>query len=45
MNTSRFIIIKVEKIGSDTMLASIIEMVAQSQQSRVPIECLTDVIC
>ncbi len=44
INANGSIIIKAAKVGSDTMLASIIKMVAQAQRSRAPIQRLADVI-
>lgn len=42
INTNGSIIIKAEKIGSDTMLANVIKMVAEAQRSRAPIQRLVD---
>lgn len=44
INASGSIVIKAEKIGSDTMLANIIKMVADAQRSRAPIQRLADII-
>lgn len=42
MNQSGGLIIKAEKIGSETMLARIVQMVAEAQRSRAPIQRLAD---
>lgn len=44
INSSGSIQIKATKVGSDTMLASIINLVKQAQGSRPPIQALVDVI-
>jgi Cu2+-exporting ATPase/Cu+-exporting ATPase len=44
INRQGSIIIRAEKIGSDTVLAKIIEMVKKAQNSRAPIQNLTDKI-
>jgi len=44
INASGSIVIKAEKVGSDTMLANIIKMVADAQRSRAPIQRLADII-
>lgn len=44
MNANGTIAIKAEKVGSDTMLANIIKMVADAQRSRAPIQSLTDIV-
>ena len=35
---------RAEKVGADTMLARIVQMVAQAQRSRAPIERLADIV-
>ena len=42
VNQSGALIIRAEKVGRDTMLARIVEMVAQAQRSRAPIQRLAD---
>jgi Cu+-exporting ATPase len=44
LNTSGSLIIHAEKIGSQTMLAQIVQMVAQAQRSRAPMQRLADVV-
>lgn len=44
INTSGSFEMKAEKIGSDTMLANIIELVKSAQGSRPPIQKLVDVV-
>ncbi len=42
INGSGALIIRAEKVGRDTMLARIVQMVAESQRSRAPIQRLAD---
>ena len=42
VNTTGSLIMKAEKIGSDTLLARIVQMVAEAQRSRAPIQKLAD---
>jgi len=42
INQSGTLVIKAEKVGSDTMLARIVQMVAEAQRSRAPIQRLAD---
>ena len=42
MNASGSFIMQAEKIGRDTMLARIVQMVAEAQRSRAPIQRLAD---
>jgi P-type Cu+ transporter len=42
LNASGSFIMKAEKIGRDTMLAHIVQMVAEAQRSRAPIQRLAD---
>jgi P-type E1-E2 ATPase len=42
INGSGALIMRADKIGADTMLAQIVQMVAQAQRSRAPIQRLTD---
>ncbi|MBW2100463.1 MAG: HAD-IC family P-type ATPase, partial [Deltaproteobacteria bacterium] len=38
------LVMRAEKVGSDTLLAQIVQMVAEAQRSRAPIQKLTDLI-
>ncbi|MFO1088146.1 MAG: heavy metal translocating P-type ATPase [Hyphomicrobiales bacterium] len=42
LNASGSFVMKAEKIGADTMLARIVQMVAEAQRSRAPIQRLAD---
>jgi len=42
MNTSGALVIAAEKVGMDTMLSRIVQMVAEAQRSRAPIQRLAD---
>ena len=42
MNQSGAFVMRADKIGRDTMLAQIVQMVAQAQRSRAPIQRLAD---
>ena len=42
MNQTGSFIMRAEKVGRDTMLAQIVQMVAQAQRSRAPIQRLAD---
>jgi Cu+-exporting ATPase len=44
INTSGTLVIRAEKVGSDTLLARIVAMVADAQRSRAPIQKLADVV-
>lgn len=44
LNGSGSFIMKAERVGSETMLARIVEMVAEAQRSRAPIQRLADVV-
>ena len=44
LNTSGGLILRAEKVGSDTMLARIVQMVAEAQRSRAPIQRLADTV-
>lgn len=44
LNGTGTLVVRAEKIGSDTLLARIIAMVAQAQRSRAPIQKLADQI-
>ncbi len=42
MNTSGTLILRAEKVGSATVLAQIVQMVAQAQRSRAPMQRMAD---
>jgi Cu+-exporting ATPase len=42
LNRNGSLIMKAEKVGADTMLSAIVEMVAKAQRSRAPIQGLAD---
>jgi len=42
LNQSGALVIRADKVGRDTMLARIVQMVAQAQRSRAPIQRLAD---
>lgn len=44
VNSSGSLVIRSEKIGSQTMLAQIVQMVAQAQRSKAPMQRLADVV-
>ena len=44
MNTVGSLVIRSEKVGSQTMLAQIVQMVAQAQRSKAPMQRLADVV-
>nr|WP_232460012.1 heavy metal translocating P-type ATPase [Curvibacter sp. AEP1-3] len=44
LNTSGALIMKSEKVGSDTVLSQIVQMVAQAQRSRAPMQRMADVV-
>jgi P-type Cu+ transporter len=44
VNGTGSLIMKAEKVGSETLLAQIVHMVAEAQRSRAPIQKLADVI-
>ncbi len=44
INSSGSLVIRSEKVGSQTMLAQIVQMVAQAQRSRAPMQRLADVV-
>jgi len=44
INKNSTLIIQATKVGSDTMLAQIVQMVAQAQRSRAPIQQLADTV-
>ncbi|RRS30055.1 MAG: copper ABC transporter ATPase [Epsilonproteobacteria bacterium (ex Lamellibrachia satsuma)] len=44
VNATGSLLIKAEKVGADTLLSQIVEMVAKAQRSRAPIQKLADVV-
>ncbi len=44
MNTSGSLIMRAEKVGAETMLAQIVQMVAQAQRSKAPLQRLADTV-
>lgn len=44
VNGTGSIVIRAERVGSDTLLAQIVRMVAEAQRSRAPIQRLADVV-
>ncbi|MBI4699144.1 MAG: heavy metal translocating P-type ATPase, partial [Nitrospirae bacterium] len=44
VNGTGALIMKAEKVGSDTLLAQIVQMVAEAQRSRAPIQKLADIV-
>jgi Cu+-exporting ATPase len=44
INSTGTLIMKAERIGADTLLSQIIDMVAQAQRSRAPIQKLADLV-
>ncbi len=44
MNQTGSFIIRAERVGKDTMLSRIVQMVAEAQRSRAPIQRLADVV-
>src|SRR3546814_14362151 len=42
MNTSGSLIIRAEKVGSATVLSQIVQLVAQAQRSRAPMQRMAD---
>lgn len=44
LNTTGSLVMKSEKVGSQTMLAQIVQMVAQAQRTRAPMQRLADVV-
>ncbi len=44
VNTTGSLIIRAERVGSETMLAQIVRMVGEAQRSRAPIQRLADVV-
>ncbi|MES2919366.1 MAG: heavy metal translocating P-type ATPase [Pseudomonadota bacterium] len=44
LNTSGSLVMRSEKVGSQTMLSQIVQMVAQAQRSKAPMQRLADVV-
>jgi P-type Cu+ transporter len=44
VNTAGAVVIEAQRVGSDTLLAHIVRMVADAQRSRAPIQKLADVV-
>lgn len=44
VNTTGSLLIKAEKVGADTLLSQIVDMVAHAQRSRAPIQKLADLV-
>ncbi len=44
INQSGSFVMRAERVGSETMLAQIVQMVAEAQRSRAPIQSLVDVV-
>jgi Cu+-exporting ATPase len=44
VNGSGSLVMKAEKVGKDTLLSQIVQMVAQAQRSRAPVQKLADVV-
>jgi len=44
LNATGSLLIKAEKVGTDTLLSQIVDMVANAQRSRAPIQKLADVV-
>src|SRR3546814_13218906 len=42
MNTSGMLVIRAEKVGSATVLSQIVQLVAQAQRSRAPMQRMAD---
>jgi len=44
VNTTGALVIRAEKVGADTVLSQIVQMVAEAQRSRAPIQKLADLV-
>jgi len=44
VNQTGSVVVEAEKVGSDTMLAQIVQMVSEAQRSRAPIQRLADLV-
>jgi Cu+-exporting ATPase len=44
MNTTGALVMRTDKVGADTMLSQIVQMVAQAQRSKAPLQRLADTV-
>ena len=44
MNGTGSLLMRAEKVGADTLLAQIVQMVSEAQRSRAPIQRLADIV-
>jgi len=44
LNTTGAFVVRVQRVGAETMLAQIVQMVAQAQRSRAPMQRMADVV-
>ncbi len=44
VNTTGTFVMRAERVGSDTLLARIVDMVAEAQRSRAPVQALADTV-
>ena len=44
MNTTGSLVMRAEKVGSDTMLSQIVQMVVQAQRSKAPLQRMADTV-
>jgi P-type Cu+ transporter len=44
INTTGSLVMRAQRVGSETLLAQIVQLVAEAQRSRAPIQKLTDVV-
>ncbi|MBL8519400.1 MAG: copper-translocating P-type ATPase [Betaproteobacteria bacterium] len=44
MNTAGALVMRAEKVGADTVLSQIVQMVAQAQRSKAPLQRVADVV-
>ena len=44
LNTSGSLVMRAERVGADTMLAQIVQLVAQAQRSRAPMQRMADAV-
>ena len=44
LNTTGAFVVRAERVGAETMLAQIVQMVAQAQRSRAPMQRMADVV-